>query len=224
VGVILAALEARGWSDNTLVIVVGDHGEDLLDHRYVNHRTALTDSVVRVPTIVAGPGFPANKRVTDLVQALDVLPTVVRAASGVVPVGSRGRPLQDVAAGVAPPLKAVFSEGVMHQLAVRTPTHKFIASDIELVTPELPAVLKQRPLSSRYFALYDLRVDPNEQNNLMVAPDAGVLATATRLRGSIVDWRTELALGTAQQKRSQVDPAVAEQMRRHGYWEQKSAE
>ncbi len=111
----------------------------------------------------------------------------------------------------------------MNQLSVRTPTHKLIASQVDLMAPDFLTHLKQRSLSAGLFQLYDLRVDPREQNNLLVAPTAASEAIASGLRGAIVDWRTELALGTAQRERSAVDPVVAEQMRRHGYWEKAAA-
>jgi arylsulfatase A-like enzyme len=217
-GVLLAALEGRGSIDNTLVIVLSDHGEDLLDHSFVNHRTGLFDSIIRVPTVVSGPGFAAGQRVASMVQALDFLPTVVRAAGGVSPAGARGRPLQDVAAGTAPPLDAVFSEGVMDQLSVRTPTHKLIASGFPLDASDLVQRLVQAPLPGTGFALFHLITDPLEQQDLLQDPAPEALAEAQRLRAGLIRWRADLALGTAMQDPSAIDPAVAEQMRRHGYW------
>jgi len=218
-GVLLAALDDRGWSANTLIIVMSDHGEDLLDHSYVNHRTGLYDSIVRVPTVVAGPGFPTGKRVSEMVQALDFLPTVVRAAEGVLPAGARGRPLQDVASGDQPATELVFIEGVMDQLSVRTATHKLIASGFPLAAPDLPKRLSVAGLVGTHFQLFDLAADPDEQQNLLVDPDDATRALADRLRAGLIRWRTDLGVGTAVQRRSAVDPAVAEQMRRHGYWE-----
>ena len=222
-GVLLAALGDRGWEDNTLIIVLSDHGEDLLDHRFVNHRTGLTESIVRVPTVIVGPGFPAGQRVTTLVQALDFLPTVVHAAGGEPPAGARGRPLQEVLSGNQPGIEAVFIEGVMDQLSVRTNTHKLIASGFSLTLADLPKRLSKADLTSGHFDLFDLGADPSEKINLLVDPDEATRALAERLRAGLVRWRTDVLLGTAAQNRSAVDPAVAEQMRRHGYWDAEHA-
>ena len=53
----LGQLLAHVDLDRTLVIVVADHGEDLLDHGWMNHRAGLWDSTLHVPLVVAGPGF-----------------------------------------------------------------------------------------------------------------------------------------------------------------------
>jgi hypothetical protein len=48
-GVLLADIDL----DTTLVVVLGDHGEDLLDHGVMNHRAGLWDSTLHVPLVVA---------------------------------------------------------------------------------------------------------------------------------------------------------------------------
>ena len=222
VGLLIAAIEERGLLENTLVLVIGDHGEDLLDHEYVNHRTGLYDSIIHVPMIAVGPGFEAGQRVQGMVEALDFLPTLLRTAGAQRPAMSRGRALQDVASGAAPALHAVFSEGVMDMLSVRTETHKLIARGFTLAMPDLPGALSKAPLTSAHFAMYDLRTDPGEKNDLLKAPSLATQATGEKLRTQLVAWRTDLKIGAAQQSPSKVDWAVAEELRRHGYWKKEN--
>jgi hypothetical protein len=42
---------------------------------------------------------------------------------------------------------------------------------------------------------------------------------AEQLRGALVAWRRSLQTGTHSLPQSEVDPQVADEMRRHGYWE-----
>ncbi len=217
-GLLLASLEDRGLLAHTVVLVIGDHGEDLLDHDFVNHRTGLYDSILRVPMIAAGPGFPAGKRIAGMVESLDFLPTLLRVAGAEVPAGSRGRALQDVAAGTAPALEAVFSEGVMDMISVRTVSHKLIARGVALSAPDLVPALAAAPMVAGRFDLFDLQRDPGEHRDLLEKPNPEVLALAESLRERLLAWRVDLAIGTAAQDPSRVDPAVAEQLRRHGYW------
>jgi arylsulfatase A-like enzyme len=217
-GLLLAALEDRGVLDHTLVIVMGDHGEDLLDHDFVNHRTGLYEGIIKVPLVIAGPGFGAGERISGLVQIMDVLPTVLRAAGAQTPAGTRGRALQDIVSGAAPGHETVYSEGVMDMLSARTETHKLVAKRMVLADPHLVPKLAAAALTSERFELYDLRTDPGEQRNLLARPDQAVLAQAEILRAQLVAWRVDLSIGTAAQDPSKVDPAVAEQLRKHGYW------
>jgi arylsulfatase len=81
VGVLLdAARRDPGW-DETLVIVVGDHGEALGERpggQIFEHNGEIYDEVVRVPLILRRPdGVGAGERVAGLVRTLDVAPTVL---------------------------------------------------------------------------------------------------------------------------------------------------
>ena len=44
--------------DRTVIAIISDHGEDLLDHGVFNHRAGLWDSTTHVPMIIVGPGIP----------------------------------------------------------------------------------------------------------------------------------------------------------------------
>jgi arylsulfatase len=76
VGILLANLEARGFSENTIVILVADHGEDLLDHGYFNHRVGLFDETLHVPMMIRAPGQAPAIR-SEPVGIFDVFPTVL---------------------------------------------------------------------------------------------------------------------------------------------------
>lgn len=80
IGRILDALHARGLDDETLVIVVADHGEGRWEHGEETHSTAAYDSTIRVPMIVRYPDrYRAGERSDEIVSAVDVYPTVVEA-------------------------------------------------------------------------------------------------------------------------------------------------
>ena len=82
-GRVLKALEAKGRTANTLVIFVADHGEELLDGDWIGHastaiRARLRPEILQVPLVLAGPGVTAGQVQEELVQQVDVLPTVLR--------------------------------------------------------------------------------------------------------------------------------------------------
>lgn len=216
VGLFLAAAERAGYLDDALVIVTSDHGEDLLDHDFVNHRTALYDTCVRVPLVVSGPGFPRGRRVHEMTQAIDVAPTVLRAAGAALPAGLAGRPLQDVAAGAVPPLDAVFVEGVMDMVAVRTDTHKLVYWGGPLDDPAYVDRLSAAPLAPPAFEMFDLIGDRAESRDLLAT---GVPAEAAGLRDQLVAWRRSLVVSTDRPGLDGLSPGQVQALRDHGYWE-----
>ncbi len=76
VGKLLKALTDRGLQERTLIFLMADHGEGLGDHGEYTHGVFLYDETVHVPMLVAGPGIPAGKVVTQQVRAIDVMPTI----------------------------------------------------------------------------------------------------------------------------------------------------
>jgi len=73
---LLEGLEGLGLSDNTIVMLVSDHGEQFLEHGEVGHFGFLWSENVQVPWIVRGPGVPAGARHADVTSLLDIAPTV----------------------------------------------------------------------------------------------------------------------------------------------------
>jgi arylsulfatase A-like enzyme len=74
-GKLLAALEDKGLSEDTLVVLTGDHGESLGEHGEPTHGVFLYESSVRVPLILRLPGkLPAAKVVSNQVSLVDLVP------------------------------------------------------------------------------------------------------------------------------------------------------
>jgi len=78
IGRLMQGMKARGVDvDNTYFVVTSDHGEGLdthKDHGHLYHGATLFDEVIRVPLLIAGPGFEAG-RVQTPVSLLDLTPT-----------------------------------------------------------------------------------------------------------------------------------------------------
>ncbi len=72
------ALSAFGMLDNTLVIISSDHGEEFLDHDWVEHGWTLHEEVLRVPLILWAPGKVPPGRVKAPVSVVDFYPTIAR--------------------------------------------------------------------------------------------------------------------------------------------------
>jgi arylsulfatase A-like enzyme len=76
VGRLFDALAERGLLDDTLFVVVGDHGEGFGEHGPREHDNVLYEEGVRVPLLLAGPGIEEPGVVEGLRKTSDLLPTV----------------------------------------------------------------------------------------------------------------------------------------------------
>lgn len=77
-GELFAHMEKLGLMENTLVVVLSDHGEGFWEHGLASHGTTLYREVLHVPLIVRLPGQnPRSGRIPNLVTLADVFPTVL---------------------------------------------------------------------------------------------------------------------------------------------------
>jgi choline-sulfatase len=74
----LSFLKLRGWYQNSIIVVVGDHGEGLKEHNEDTHGIFLYDSTIHVPLIVKLPtGSQTGKVIDAQVRTTDILPTII---------------------------------------------------------------------------------------------------------------------------------------------------
>lgn len=93
-GRVVQALKQSGQYENTIIVVIADHGEGLGDHEWINHRL-LYQEQIHLPLIARLPGAPKNVRVADLVRNIDVYPTIMEALGIELPKRSNGEPMID---------------------------------------------------------------------------------------------------------------------------------
>jgi len=215
VGIFLEYLGRAGLWDDTLVIVTSDHGEDLQQHGFTNHRAVLRDSTTRVPLILSGGAVPEawrGKVVTDLTDAVDLFATIADVAGTVPPASASGRSLWALMEGTvdAKP-KLVFQQGVLGQIAVRTGTHRLVFRGLFPLDPEYETVLMGAPLDSEHFLLFDTRTDPEESKDIKASQPETLSTLVKALRG----WFQGLERSD---KTTQITPEQLKMLRDRGYW------
>ncbi len=78
---VFRALKRSGQAENTMVVVVSDHGESLGDHQFMGHGFAVYNDVSRVPLLIHYPEiFPANHHVEHEVSTRRIFHTILEAA------------------------------------------------------------------------------------------------------------------------------------------------
>ncbi len=95
VGMVLAWLRRLGLYENTVVVLLSDHGEAMEDEHgfYFSHGHDLTEDQVRVPLLLRVPGADGGRVVAREVSTLDLFPTLLGLAGIDVPQGLAGRDL-----------------------------------------------------------------------------------------------------------------------------------
>ncbi|MBI5084390.1 MAG: arylsulfatase [Acidobacteria bacterium] len=92
VGRILSALDKRGWTEETLIVYISDHGDMTGDH-HLWRKSYAYEASARIPMLVRGPGAPRGTVSEVPVEIRDVLPTLATAAGTPVPDACDGQNL-----------------------------------------------------------------------------------------------------------------------------------
>jgi arylsulfatase A-like enzyme len=202
IGAVLAALEAAGLADNTLVICTTDHGPP-----FPGMKGTLTDRGIGVLLILRGPGgFRGGAVYDQLVSQLDLFPTLCEVVGVPPPPWLQGLSLVPLVEGrVAHRHEAIFAGSTHHaayepQRAVRTTRWKYIRRFGDRRRPVLPNVddspskdlwvehgWRERTVAAE--SLYDLVFDPCEIANL--AEDPAFAQVRATLADRLERWMRE---------------------------------
>jgi len=198
-GQILSALADTRLAEDTVVIVIADHGE-MLGERGLWYKMNFFEPACRIPMIVHAPRRFAAGRIKASVSLVDILPTLLDLAqtAPVLAAPIAGRSLLPHLNGAPGPDGVVgeyLAEGAISPLVMlRQGQWKFI---------HCPADPDQ---------LYDLETDPEELNNL--ATDSGHAAVVADFKAQVADrWnlqRLHEQVLASQRRRRLVDQALGQ--------------
>ncbi len=93
IGLLLDALDREQLWDDTIVVVVSDHGFHLGEHLGLWRKGTLFEQSLRVPLLIAAPGLSPGTVVAEPVEVLDIYPTLAELARLPIPAGLQGRSL-----------------------------------------------------------------------------------------------------------------------------------
>ncbi len=159
IGLMLDALRAAGLAENTIVVVMADHGEAFGEHRFAGermyfHGQTLYDELLRVPLVIHVPGL-APRTVELPTMLIDLGPTLIDLFGAEPPGSMQGRSLVPAMQGAAMSERPVYAE----LLPAPSWDHKWrvaISGGYKLLDKQ----------SEGSVELFDLAHDPTEQKNL----------------------------------------------------------
>jgi arylsulfatase A-like enzyme/Tfp pilus assembly protein PilF len=156
IGTFIRYLKSRQLYEQSTIALVSDHGEGLGDHGEQEHGLFVYDDAIHVPLIVKQEGNAgAGRRVADVVQQIDLVPTILDLVKAPDPGHLRGRSLKPLLDGTG-----TLADTPVYSEALYARYH--------LGWSELTAVTagRYRYIKAPREELYDLQRDPHERANL----------------------------------------------------------
>ncbi len=185
VGRLLGKLSDLNLSENTLVIFTADHGESLGEHSlFFEHGYYIYEASSWIPLVISDPRTTTEdgQRVKEQVDILDVYPTIVDWLGVEGPPDLAGQSLLPILGGKPAPEDRISyiekAEYTFNIRAVRTEGYKLIYNFEVPPSWPMPATRE----------LYDLSIDPDEQENIYDRKDPRIALRRTQLDKLLMDW------------------------------------
>jgi len=197
IGKLFASFTRFGIDKNTIVVLTGDHGEGLGEHKERTHSLFIYNATQHVPLMIHLPDRK-SRRVASVVSHIDVAPSILELVGIRPDPQMQGKSLIPLMNGIENANRSAYSESNFPELhygwsplkAITTSQYKFI---------EAPKA-----------ELYDRKVDPGELKNLFNDQPQIVEAMRRQLQ-------TVTTLDTQKSIPKPLDPETEEKLRALGY-------
>jgi len=212
-------LKQLGILDNTLIVVVSDHGEEFWEHGWTAHGQSLYQELAHGVLLMWNQKLiPAARRVAEPVQLIDVMPTVLDLLSLKIPDVVQGQSLAPFAMGqsferrgpvmtsryASPHAKGFVPENGTDTVALLDSNWKLIYRD------------KAKEVGMNKVELYDRRTDPGDSNNVAAQHPAEVGRMTTEI-GKWLDAEKQIKSFLGRGAQATMDPKTLERLRSLGY-------
>lgn len=200
-------LDAIHEKENTMIVLVSDHGEGFLEHDTLDHGYQLYEETIHVPLIIQCPSVePVKKSFDTPCSIMDIPPTILNWLNIKNPGTFQGRSLLPLMTGkiadeVNESDRTVFSE-----------LNRFGKNLISLRVGKWKYI---NDLKNQEEELYDLAVDPYEKANIIEKEPALHAEMKNRLSSWLITTRKQ----KSKVKRVKLDQESLEKLKSLGYVE-----
>jgi len=209
-GQLLQEVRRMGLLQNTIVVVVCDHGEGLGDHNYFfGHGRFPYQACAHVPLIIRPPGGINSVRVTTPIGIFGLTPTLLEMAGIKAPKKMEAKSFLPIAYGKAPGDYVFMESGYQLDFTLSVWDGKW-----KLI--HIPNKIDRSLMTGSEYELYNLQEDPHELKNLYTSEPQ----IANKLRKVLKDWSepwVDTAYSAAGITGIKVDQKTIEQLRSLGY-------
>jgi arylsulfatase A-like enzyme len=210
-----------GAIDNTLIVFASDHGEEFWEHGFGAHGHSLYNELIHAALLFWNPRLlPAPRRISEPVQLIDIMPTVLELVDIKPPAGIQGQSLVPLLKGqpftrTAPVMatklalpKAKAGGGVPENL---TDTFARIEPGWKFIYRAQAGRAKLKEVE-----LYDRRADPSDQKDL----SPGQPDVVSKLKAHLTEWvdvQKQVRKQLGPRGTSELDAQTLERLRSLGY-------
>jgi arylsulfatase A-like enzyme len=205
IGRLIDWLGARGLADDTVFVVVADHGEEFRDHESFGHSTTLYEEQLHVPLIVVAPGGPAGETVDEVVETRAVFGTVLDVLDLDFAAAARARSLLRPQGGAE--AGKAFSIVWLPDSKLEWGKHVRLSSLRDGRWKLIRDYTRDRTM------LFDLESDPRELRDLSGEQSE----IAARMRAVLETWTNEQQNRGGEATTVSIDPEQARMLKELGY-------
>ena len=199
IGPLVRQLKALNIYNKTIIIICADHGDEFYEHKGHGHGGTLFDELIHVPLIIRVPQVKQGRRIKELTQTVDIMPTLLDLVGIPVPHQAQGKSL----------IPLINNRGPF-------PIHDYVFGQILEISyirsKEWKLLLKENGIRK----LYRVAQDPQEQKNVYSENQDIALRLESTLR------QLEAALPSYREEEysypPEIDEAAKERIRKTGYW------
>ncbi len=199
VGTIMKTLEEQNLLENTIVAFISDHGCHF-KIRNTEYKRSPHDASIRIPFVFTGPGFDHSMMREEIVNMIDLTPTLLAAAGAPIPKSMKGRNLMPLLTSREAQENwdntayIQISESMVGR-AIRTRQWCYCVADRSMKGTEAPSSMHYDE-----YQMYNLADDPYQQVNL--AARLEYREEAARLRELLLK-----RMGEAGEEIAEISPA-----------------
>lgn len=214
-GKLADGLRSRGLLDDTIVVVLSDHGEEFCEHGGWTHGHSLHREVISVPLILRAPETVApaasrGRRIRGIATLLDVGPTLTELCGiedpRIADAHRSGRSLLPQVLGTGPRADSIAPRPVLAEVTMSPVSLRSIRDG------SLLAIRAKAPMQESVAAFEDER-DPGHRKDVRVDRKTDV----DRVLDTMDDLFARLAAAALLGGARELDPGTLEALRRLGY-------
>lgn len=196
-GRFLARLENLDLLERATVVILSDHGEEFQEHGSVGH-DRLYATITHIPLLIRLPGGARSSTFSQVVEGIDIMPTLLDLTGTPLPAGLQGRSLLALLRGERDGEQVAISES------------PFFGERRAIATGDYRLILTRKTNRPEVFRFQD---DPNEQVNLVEKKPQ----VARRLLHGLENWQRLIESSAYIRESSQLNDEARNQLKALGY-------